>query len=255
MKNLKINKTKIKALALSGLILVSSSAFIGCGREVYTDETEIYDYINPNSEEIVIEPQILDVPGETFKLVIEYSVDADARKKWRITDNKKLYTKVYTQGLPEGKKVYIDNVHTDTSIVSTKEQMNGITQDSMDDRIHNSLMYGFPISDTVSFYGVNEIEGQNSTFITGSFYGFSGYSSVTIDEERYKESDYLKAGVYANKISSSYGLLIQDGDLELSSDILVLVSNTIEKKYDNGKVEITEYDRNGKSKVKTKSAK
>lgn len=260
MKNLKINKIKIKALALSGLILVSSSAFIGCGREVYTDETEIYDYINPNSEEIVIEPQILDVPGETFKLVIEYSVDADARKKWRITDNKKLYTKVYTQGLPEGKKVYIDNVHTDTSIVSTKEQMNGITQDSMDDRIHNSLMYGFPISDTVSFYGVNEIEGQNSTFITGSFYGFSGYSSGTIDEERYKESDYLKAGVYANKISSSYGLLIQDGDLEpygvdVSSDILVLVSNTIEKKYDNGKVEITEYDRNGKSKVKTKSAK
>ncbi len=236
MKNLKINKTKIKALALSGLILVSSSAFIGCGREVYTDETEIYDYINPNSEEIVIEPQILDVPGETFKLVIEYSVDADARKKWRITDNKKLYTKVYTQGLPEGKKVYIDNVHTDTSIVSTKEQMNGITQDSMDE------------------------EGQNSTFITGSFYGFSGYSSGTIDEERYKESDYLKAGVYANKISSSYGLLIQDGDLEpygvdVSSDILVLVSNTIEKKYDNGKVEITEYDRNGKSKVKTKSAK
>lgn len=130
----------------------------------------------------------------------------------------------------------------------------------MDDRIHNSLMYGFPISDTVSFYGVNEIEGQNSTFITGSFYGFSGYSSGTIDEERYKESDYLKAGVYANKISSSYGLLIQDGDLEpygvdVSSDILVLVSNTIEKKYDNGKVEITEYDRNGKSKVKTKSAK
>lgn len=36
---------------------------------------------------------------------------------------------------------------------------------------------------------------------------------------------------------------------------LILVSNTIEKKYDNGKVEITEYDRNGKSKVKTKSAK
>lgn len=66
MKNLKINKTKIKALALSGLILVSSSAFIGCGREVYTDETEIYDYINPNSEEIVIEPQILDVPGENL---------------------------------------------------------------------------------------------------------------------------------------------------------------------------------------------
>ena len=92
--------------------------------------------------------------------------------------------------------------------------MNGITQDSMDDRIHNSLMYGFPISDTVSFYAVNEIEGQNDTFIHGSSLGFSGYSSGYVDEERYVETDYLEGGVYANKISSAYGLLIQNGDNE-----------------------------------------
>lgn len=36
---------------------------------------------------------------------------------------------------------------------------------------------------------------------------------------------------------------------------LILVSNTIERKYDNSKVEITEYDHSENSKVKTKSVK
>lgn len=39
--------------------------------------------------------------------------------------------------------------------------MNGILQDTMDDRIHNSLMLGFPISDDVCHIGINQIEGQN----------------------------------------------------------------------------------------------
>ena len=118
MKNLNIRKTFV-ALALAGAMVLS---FTGCDAVVYNDSIEeVYDVIDSQGENVSILPQVLDVPGEDFKLVIEYSLDEDASKKWTITDNKKLFTRVYTKGLEEGTKVYIDNVHTDVSIVSTKE--------------------------------------------------------------------------------------------------------------------------------------
>ena len=93
----------------------------GCMDPVVYDSSieEHYDVIDSQGENVEILPQIVDVPGENFKLVIEYSLDESASKKWTITDNKKIYTKVYTQGLPEGVKVWIDNVHTDTSVVAS----------------------------------------------------------------------------------------------------------------------------------------
>ena len=258
MKNLNVRK-KMAVLA-GALVLTSSLMFTGCDAVVYDDNIESsYDVLDSQGEDVRISTQVLDVPGEDFKLVVEYSLDEDSSKQWKITDNKKIFTRVYTQGLPEGTKVYIDNVHTDTTLVATKETMNGITQDSMDDRIHNSLMLGFPISDTVSYYAVNEIEGQNETFISGSFHGFNGYSSGTIEEKRYKEEDYLKAGVYANQISSAYGLLIQVGDeepygVDVSSDIVVLAYNKIVTTYESGRTETKVYNRDGSYKTVTEEA-
>lgn len=245
------NKKKLAAVLLAATITWSTQT--GCIEHEVTivpDATEQYDTIDSTSPEEAFKPQIIDVPGEDFKLVIEYALEGDASKEWRITSDKKIYTKVYTKGLPAGKKVYIDNVHTDTTIISTYPEMNGITQDSMDDRIHNSLMYGFPISDTTCFYAVNEIEGQNDTFISGSSIGFNGYSSGSIDERRHTEREYLQKGVYANKIASVYGLLIQNGDdepygVDVSADVVVLVNNKITKETENGKQKVYVYDRKG----------
>lgn len=251
MKITVISKDKLRRVLALGAVLGSLS-LTGCATEtVIEDQTAIYDVIDSEGENIEIKPQVLEVPGESFKLVVEYSLDENTQKKWRITDNKKLYTKVYTQGLPEGVNVWIDNVHTDTTLVATDEEMHGIIQDTMDDRIHNSLMYGFPISNDTCFYGVNEIEGQNDTFISGSSYGFNGYTSGTIVERRHSEEEYLRASVYGNKISSVYGLLIQKGDeepygVDVSSDIIVLACNTITKKDSiSGEITYYQYDRNG----------
>lgn len=241
---------KFIALALAGTMALSMTA---CEYDEVVYNTNIeegYDVIDSQGENVKILPQEIEVPGEKFKLVIEYYLDEDSSKKWTITDNKKLYTKVYTKGLPEGMKVWIDNIHTDVSIVASRETMNGILQDTMDDRIHNSLMYGFPISDSVYFYGVNIIEGQNDTFIKGSYRGFNGYSSGTVEEKRYTEKKYLESGVYANKIISSYGLLIQVGDnepygVDVSSDVVVLAYNKIVTEYESGKKEIRTYNRDG----------
>lgn len=250
MGKLSLKKDNLKRiLALSGVILTTS--LTGCMEKAITeDATAIYDVIDSNEGEVKIDPQVLDVEGEDFKLVVEYSLDPESAKQWKITSDKKLFMKVYTKDLPEDTKVYIDNVHTDTTIVSTSEEMNGITQDSMDDRIHNSLMYGFPINDETSLYATNEIEGQNDTFISGSSYGFNGYTSGTISQRRHSEEEYLKEGVYANKISSVYGLLIQKKDgqpygVDVSSDVVALACNTIKKKTDDGKIKYYQYDREG----------
>ena len=136
MSNLNV-RGKFCALVFAGT-LVLSPTLVGCSYEVGDSNIEgVYDVIDSQGEGIKILPQELEVPGEDFKLVIEYSLDEDSSKKWTITDNKKLFTKVYTKGLPEGVKVYIDNIHTDTSIVASRETMDGILQDTMDDRIHN----------------------------------------------------------------------------------------------------------------------
>ena len=251
MKNLNVRR-KFGSLVLAGTLTLACFGLAGCDDKVVYDGNveDIYDVIDSQGENVEILPQVLEVPGEDFKLVVEYSLDENTSKKWTITDNKKIFTKVYTQGLPDGVKVWIDNVHTDTSIVASKVNMNGILQDSMDDRIHNSLMYGFPISDTTSFYGVNIIEGQNDTFISGSYRGFKGYSSGEVEEKRYTEEDYLEEGVFGNMISSVYGLLIQVGDnepygVDVSSDVVVLACNKITVKYESGKVEEKTYNRDG----------
>lgn len=164
-----MNKNKrAVSLVLAGLLTFSLS---GCSvpRELGTDRTGI-DILKSDGEEknsgdlesgII---QELEVPGETFKLLVNYSVNKDTI--WRVNDTKNLNMKILTKGLPKGVEVYIDNIHADTTIVSDKARYDGILQDSMDDRIHNSLMLGFPISDTVSYYGTNIIEGQNKEFLT-----------------------------------------------------------------------------------------
>ncbi len=242
MKNVKLSNESLKYLGkkvslLTGVAILSG-ILTSCEPTEQADTLTNIDLIDTNemnedgSFETIV--QKLDVPGEDFKLVAEYTcVGLDEDKKWRITSDKKMMVRVYTEGLPDDTEVYIDNIHMDTSIVATEKQMDGITQDSMDDRIHNSLMLGFPISDDVSYYGINAIEGQNQQFIEGSFHGFEGCESGTVEQKRYLESDYLNKGVYANHISAIYGLLVKGPEdsefrgIDTLSDIYIQVCNEI----------------------------
>lgn len=207
-------------------------------------ETEDIETVNENLSGV---RQELDVNGEVFKLIIEYSCNDD----WRITSDKELHMLIYTEGLPANKEVYIDTIHMDTSIVSNYDYYNGILQDTLDDHIHNSLLYGFPISDDNSYYGSNKIEGQNDNFISGFVRGYNGYHSGSISEKRFLEEDYLAQGVWANKISGVVGLIIMDVEtgktrgVDVDTDLFVTVNNTVVY-YRNGKYETYEYDRNGK---------
>ena len=212
MKNKKVIlelKRKLYALALASSI---STTLSGCSTEIATNNNVEYstlDQMNENDIKNGIS-QTIKVPNNDFNLVVSYKFNLSENQRWTICDNKELIMEISTQKLNNKTKVYIDNIHTDTSICSVISYYDSILQDTMDDKIHNSLMLGFPISNDLSYIGINEIEGQNETFIRGYSYGYNGYNSGSIEEKRRTESNYLENGVYANEINSVIDLIIID---------------------------------------------
>lgn len=238
MSNLKkkIIKTKYAALLAGALTM----GLTGCeSSKLVNKDLDNYDVLDTNivsshtnGDSALFTTgvnQEREVNGEKFKLAINYFCGEEA---WRINSNKTLYMEIKTVGLPADLEVYIDNIHVDTSIVASKEAVNGILQDTMDDHIHSSAALGFPIDDNHSYFGINEIEGQNETFIHGFVLGYARYG--TLNEERRTESDYLSKGVWANKIDGVIDLLVVDKatgkvlrQVSVNSSLLVRVNNTI----------------------------
>lgn len=203
---------KLRRLSAAGALSLSLT---GCfsSKELATNKSVTYDTIDTMDKDALKNgiTQTLDVPGEKFKLVITYQCELKEDERWTVTSNKQLNMEIKTEGLTN-EKVYIDNIHTDTTICSHYAEINGIIQDTMDDRIHNSLMPGFSISDTNSYIGINQIDGQNDTFIQGFINGWRGYTQDKITEQRFSELDYLEKGVYANLVSSIIDLIIVKGN-------------------------------------------
>ena len=236
IKNLKVNKEKVTNFFKKGalFVLIGGLLFLlaGCqeDRLLATNSEAVYDVIDTTDETLLNEgiEQILDVPNEEFKLKVNYKCVLAKNAKWTITGDKQIFSEISTVGLPEGYKVYVDNVHTDTTIRSIYPTVDGITQDTMDDRLHAGQLLGFPISDTNVYGNINSIEGQNDNFISATCSGFVGASAyidnhttsssstsmtyVHLDERRRTESEYLLCGVYANKIDSVIDLIIEKPD-------------------------------------------
>lgn len=275
IKNLKVGSLR-KVWVASTFSLIAAS-LIGCGEtELATnrvDDSSIVDFNTPGGTDFIENgvKRVIEVPGEDFKLVIEYTGELEDNEFWTITSNKKIYTKIYTEGLPEGYEVYLNDIHTDTSILGKQKEMDGIKQDTMDVGVHNSTLPGFLIGDDQCYYGVNQIDGQNDDFIQGSIVGFGSYTSGSVDEQRFLESDYLEKGVYANEISSVYTLLVKGPNengyrgISVDDDIYVSIYNKISfldnfgdeciKEYivdENGEVTLITYTPEGKEKKRTK---
>ncbi len=235
------NVTRKGKMVLVAGMLAATLTLSGCiPTEVSSNSKVVYDVIDTSDIKSLNNglTQIIDVPGENFKIVVTYKCELQEGEKWMVTADKKINTEIYTEGLNGNTEVYIDNIHTDTTICSYYPVVNGITQDTMDDRIHNAQMLGFPISDTNSYVGINQIEGQNETFIKGTCHGFNGYSSGSYSEKRRVESDYLQKGVYANKVSSIIDLIVVENNqmrtVSIPSEIQISVWPFIEKVHNNG---------------------
>lgn len=238
----KIKKIGIKGAVVLGMVVVSVSGLSGCAEIPEPVPYEEYDIIDPNAldenGDLLFTTGLtkrLPVKGEDFDLITIFSCDNAEKRVWEVSKDKFLNFAINTDGLPAGYKVYIDNIHIDTFTAANNEEMDGILQDTMDDRIHNSLMYGFPISDTAVCYGVNAIEGLNEGFIELSFYGFRSGSFYlaegTEEKRRYTEDNYMQVGVFGNKILIVIDLLVKGPDEEdyrnisVETDFIILGSS------------------------------
>lgn len=213
LKSNSLNNARVASL--SAIMLISGSLLLqGCSRTNNEKREPVVieaNEVNPSDLTVNICYGTIDevrVSGESFKLRICYSCN---NKEWNITDNKIVTMDIYTVGLPDEYGVFIGNVHSDTTILSTKERTNGILQDSMDDHTNNIQLLGFPIDDDTSYVGINSIEGQNNQFIQSYAYA----SEVNKQCKRNPEQVYLDEGVWGNKINTTIDLLIVEKDTYL----------------------------------------
>ena len=210
------------------LMIVLILSLSGCESETIEKDTTT-DSINVNVEKPKLE-QELEINGEDFKLKCNYTVKGYIISKLRVTDSKNIGMEVQTLGLPDGYQVYIDHVHADILLKSTSPQINGITQDTMDDTYHGLNQDGFWIDDNNSYYNIFSIEGYTDQFYQLWGYAFSDFGVVDSTYKRLTEKNILNLGTYAEKLAVVYDISIKKpGNDKLytksvSSEILIPLS-------------------------------
>lgn len=207
--------TKNEAVVLIA-VLLCATMLEGC---TYTSEA-----VERDTETAVIESnydtgqtQVADeiaVRGEPFMLVCTYDTGDYPLDAWRVTSNKSINITVNTKNLPEGYTVHIEHMHADIVLKSVEPQIDGITQDSMDDSDHRVPTKGFPISDEVSYGTTFAVEGYTDQFYTLWGYAFGTYGSVSSSYERLTEKNIRKAGTYAEKLMVVYDIIISTPECE-----------------------------------------
>lgn len=228
-----------KSLALI-LCIITTLCLAGC---TYTSEV-VDNELTENTTTTVLEPMYEDgqtsvtekiaIPGESFSLVCTYDTGDYPLNEWRITSNKTINMTVNTEGLPDGYTVHIEHVHADIVLKATTPQVDGITQDSMDDSDHRMPTNGFPISDTVTYNNLFSIEGYTDQFYTMWGYACGGYGSVSSSYNRMTEGNIRKAGAYGEKLMVVYDIIITPPDAtegyvrSVYSEILIPLVSEVE---------------------------
>lgn len=114
------------------------------------------------------------------------------------------------RGLPEGATVLIEHVHIDMSLKSTNPQLDGLSQDSMDDSYHGTSQDGFFIDEIYPYQNKFAIEGFSKDLIEGWGFVCGDYGSSSLTQTRLTERNLIQEGdVYANKMQVIYDILIK----------------------------------------------
>ena len=252
MQKLKFYKKSLAVLGLTAFLLT------GCEKSYYiaADATEENVIDSNNTDSKSVEPQVLDVDGEDFKLVVKYSLKKNEDFKWRITEPKTLFADINTQDLSDDCRVWVNSVHTETFLVSTDQDFNGLLQESSDH--YGIFFYPMQISNKIGYISTLTIGGvsQNDDFLKNMVAGEDNISDDLIEQKMYTDEYYLENGVCANEINLLYELLVQGPNddephtVYVKSKVYVLVYNRVEKSdKDNNIIYVYEFDMNGNSRL------
>ena len=160
---------------------------------------------------------------EGIEFITTYNTGDYDLSRWRVTDSKVINMTAEVTNVPEGATVLIEHVHIDMSLKSTDPQLDGLSQDYMDDSYHGTSQDGFFISDKYQYQNKFAIEGFSKDLIDGWTFVCGSYGSGSISEERLTEKNLVQYGrVYANKMQIVYDVLVKYENEEFYHVVSVL---------------------------------
>lgn len=147
---------------------------------------------------------------ESFEFITTYNTGDYDLNRWRITDSKVINMTAKISNVPEGATVLIEHVHIDMSLKSTNPQLDGLSQDNMDDSYHGVSQDGFYISEKYEYQNKFAVEGFSKDLIDGWMFAVGSYGAGSISQERLTERTLVEYGdVYANKMQVVYDILVK----------------------------------------------
>lgn len=171
---------------------------------------------------------------EGLEFITTYNTGDYDLSRWRITDSKVINMTAEVINVPEGATVLIEHVHIDMSLKSTVPQLDGLSQDNMDDSYHGISQDGFFISDKYQYQNKFAVEGFSKDLIDGWTFVCGSYGSGSITEERLTEKNLVKYGnVYANKMQVVYDVLVKYADEDFYHVVSVLDEFLIPVEYED----------------------
>lgn len=198
-------KRSLKFFKLMVLLVTMALGMTGCGEETVPKEKEL-DVLNTiNGSKLEQRHKI-----EEFEFVTTYDTGNYDLERWRITDSKTVNMTAEIKDVPDGTTVLVEHVHIDMSLKSTNPQLDGLSQDYMDDSFHGTSQDGFFISDKYQYQNTFAIEGFSKDLIDGWMFVCGEYGSGSITQKRLTEANLVEKGnVYANKMQVVYDLLVK----------------------------------------------
>ena len=171
---------------------------------------------------------------EGLEFITTYNTGDYDLSRWRITDSKVINMTAEVINVPEGATVLIEHVHIDMSLKSTDPQLDGLSQDNMDDSYHGISQDGFFISDKYQYQNKFAVEGFSKDLIDGWTFVCGSNGSGSITEERLTEKNLVKYGnVYANKMQVVYDVLVKYADEDFYHVVSVLDEFLIPVEYED----------------------
>ena len=148
--------------------------------------------------------------GGNITITTSYDLGNYKLETWRITDSKTISMKVSVKSEPNGTEILVDHVHSDVSIKATDPQLNGLTQDSMDNQYHGTSQDGFFINPTYNYNNVFAVEGFSKDIISGWGFYVGDYGESELDSKRLTEGNLTSAGAYGSQLSVVYNFLVKN---------------------------------------------
>ena len=200
------NKTIILTTIFSIITITALISLTGCIEE---ETSLVPDYLptllnDLENGQLTITNNIENITFQT-KYSTPYNTSA-----WRITDSKTLTMELFLQSAPHNTTIFVEHVHCDINLKAKYAGVDGMLQDTMDDKLHSGNQPGFWISENHSYKNIFAIEGYSQTIIDGWGWMVGSYGAMNIRSERLTEKNLMnEGGVYGSKIQIVYDILIK----------------------------------------------